>query len=102
MGAGAESLMLYVIYGMDRPDAATRRLQELPAHRKHLDAAADFGIKIVTSGPLTDDGGSAVGSLIIVEAKTRDSVVAFNKADPYRAADIWKNVEIYVFDRKRG
>jgi uncharacterized protein YciI len=90
--------MLFVIHALDHDDALERRLANYAAHKSYLAASP---IKTVVSGPLlADDGATMIGSLFIVEADSRGDVAAFNRADPFAAANVWKIVEIHAFSKR--
>lgn len=92
--------MLYIIFGIDRPNSAETRQRVMQAHRDYL---ATEPIKVVMSGPLvSDDGASVVGSLYMVEAESRAEIEKFQAGDPLVAADIWQTVEIRAFDKRLG
>ena len=92
--------MLFSMHAIDKPNSAETRKQVHQAHLAHLKTAADYGVTVVSGGPLVDDGAThSVGSLMIMEAADRASVEKFNKADPLSA--VWGTVEIRRFDRKQ-
>lgn len=81
--------MLFAIHALDGPDGLKRRATAQEPHTAHLKTAADYGVRIVMSGPLVEDDGSTMkGSLLVVEAEARANVEAFNTADPYHAAGV--------------
>lgn len=41
-----------------------------------------------------------IGSLFLLEADTKDEVVAFNQADPFNAAGVWASVNIHPFAKR--
>jgi uncharacterized protein YciI len=93
--------MLFVISCLDAPDA--QREPFYAEHRAHQDNGAAFGVQVVMGGPLVaDDGKTAIGSLIIVEADKRDDAEAFADADPFQRSGVWNRVEIYAFLKRRG
>ena len=93
--------MLFVIHALDA--AGARREPFYPEHRAHQDNGAAFGVEIVMGGPLVgDDGQTAVGSLIVVEAKDRAAGKAFTDSDPYHLNGVWDAVEIHAYHKKRG
>ncbi|GAC1337752.1 MAG: YciI family protein [Beijerinckiaceae bacterium] len=95
--------MFFVIHALDKPDALATRLAHYEAHKAFLSHTAPHGVSIVMSGPLVkDDGKTAIGSLLIIEAKDRASVEAFNRADPFHAAGIWQTVTITAFVKRQG
>lgn len=95
--------MLFAIHALDRGGALPRRLENYEAHKTFLADTRGFGVRIVVSGPLVaDDGETMIGSLFIVEAENRAAVEAFNAADPFRKADLWREVTITGFIRRQG
>jgi hypothetical protein len=83
---------LYVIIGYDAPDAKETRPQQRPAHLRHLEPLAAAG-KIVLAGPFTD----GTGSLIVVEAESREEVWAMVSRDPYVVNGVFNRVEVRPF-----
>jgi uncharacterized protein YciI len=92
--------MLFAIHALDVDNSAPLRARAQADHKAHLGKAGDYGVRIVTSGPLvSDDGAAMCGSLIVVEAAGRADVETFNRADPYQAAGVWKTVSITAWNR---
>ena len=90
--------MLFVVHALDHDDAPGRRLENYEAHKSYLAAC---GMKTVVSGPLlADDGETMIGSLFIVEAASKEDVIAFNRADPFARANVWKDVQIHAFNKR--
>jgi len=88
--------MRFVIYALDKPDALPRRLANIDAHRSYLGEAPErHGIKILLSGPLTqDDGETMRGSFFLLEAENRAVIEEFLAGDPMGAADVWSDLQI--------
>ena len=73
-------------------------IEALSTNGKNLDNAA---IKLVMSGPLTsDDGNDIVGSLYVVEAKSRAAIDEFCDNDPLIQADVWEYSQICAFNKR--
>ena len=90
--------MHFIIHCLDRPDALPVRLSHYGAHNAYL---AQASIKMLVSGPLLgDDGQTVIGSLLLVEADTKDQVLWFHRNDPLYQAGIWERVEIYPFSKR--
>ena len=95
--------MLFAIHALDKTGALDRRLAHYDAHKAFLSDTSAFGLRIVMSGPLTeDDGTTMIGSLFLVEAPDRAAVERFNQADPFANAGIWERVTITGFIRRQG
>lgn len=84
--------MIFVIIGHDAPDGREKRPQHRPAHLAHLEPLAAAG-KLVLAGPFTD----GTGSLIVVEADSREEVWAVVARDPYVTNGVFDRVEVRPF-----
>jgi hypothetical protein len=95
--------MLFVIHALDHADALPRRLAAYDSHKAFLADTSTYGVRIIMSGPLVgDDGLTAIGSLLVVEAPDRASVERFNAADPFTAAGVWRELTISAFLKRQG
>lgn len=96
--------MWFVILGRDAPDALPRRLAARGEHLKRLEALRDAG-RLLLAGPLpaieAEDPGPAgfAGSLIVAEFPSQADARAWADADPYVAADVYREVEVLPFRR---
>lgn len=87
--------MLWVIHCLDGPDTAELRAATRPAHSARLRTA---DLCPVLYGPLVpDDGDGAIGSLLVVEAPTRQAVADFVAQDPFTVSGVWDSVSIHAF-----
>ena len=87
--------MHFVVHCLDHADAGARRVAHYEAHRTYLSSAP---VKMVISGPvLGDDQAAMIGSFFLIESDSLDEIVAFNRADPFSAARVWKTVQIHPF-----
>ncbi len=84
--------MLFVIIGHDAPDAKDKRPQHRPAHLRHLEPLVQAG-RILVAGPFTDGSGS----LIIVDAGSREAVWEIVAHDPYVVNGVFNRVEVKPF-----
>ena len=87
--------MHFIIHALDKKDAVPTRLANYEAHKAYLAKAT---LKTLISGPLVaDDGETMIGSCFLVEAASKDEVLAFHNADPFKAAGVWEHVDINPF-----
>ncbi|MEU0007099.1 YciI family protein [Streptomyces sp. NPDC006314] len=87
--------MLWVIHCLDAPDTAALRADQRPAHSARLRTAR---VVPVLYGPLVAaDGVTAVGSLIVVGAETREQVEEFAFHDPFAVSGVWERIDIQAF-----
>lgn len=84
----------YAIYCRDKVGKADQRQAASPAHLKHVEQNLE---RYFIAGPIRDEGGATVGSLLIVKAESVDEARAFLKQDPYFSANIWESIEIHDF-----
>ena len=95
--------MLFVIHALDRSGGISTRAKFYRAHRIHLDRAEQYDVDVVTAGTLVaDDGETPVGSVFVIDAKSRAAADAFTRSDPYHVNKVWETVQIHVYNKKRG
>ena len=83
-------MALFVVYCKDKPGALETRMATRPTHLDYLN-----GVGLVkAAGPLLDDAGSPIGSMLIVEAEDRAAAQTFVDNDPYTLAGLFERVEI--------
>lgn len=83
-------MALFVIVCKDKPGALDTRMATRPTHLDYLNGAG----LVKAAGPLLDDAGSPIGSMLIVEAEDRAAVQTFLDKDPYTLAGIFESAEI--------
>jgi len=94
--------MWYAIYAIDHDNSLEKRLSARPAHLARLTALRDAG-RLLLAGPFpaidAEDPGPAgfVGSLIIAEFEDLAAALAWADADPYRAAGVYREVNVLPF-----
>jgi uncharacterized protein len=90
--------MHYIVHCLDHEGAVDKRLANYDAHKAYLASAKT---KTVISGPLlADDNETMIGSLFLFEADSKEEIVAFNSADPFTKAGVWKTVNIHPFSKR--
>ena len=90
---------LYAIIARDRPGSAPIRAEKLKQHLAHVEAHLD---RLAVAGPLRDEAGAFIGSLLIVKAASESDARALIAADPYFQADIWDDIQIQSFRAVAG
>ena len=83
--------MLFALICTDKPGSLDLRLKERPGHLAYLQG---LGNAMKAAGPFTDDAGSPVGSLVIIEAADRTAAQAIAENDPYAMAGLFQSVDI--------
>lgn len=84
-------MTLYALICTDKPDSVELRMKERPGHIDYLNGLGD---RLKAAGPFTDEAGSPIGSLVIVEARDRAGAEDVAKNDPYAKAGLFAAVEI--------
>ncbi|HEV7418125.1 MAG TPA: YciI-like protein [Tianweitania sediminis] len=94
--------MNYAIYCTDKPDHLQLRLDNRPAHVEYLNALNAEG-KLVLAGPTLGEDNKPTGSIVIVDAESRDAAQRIADNDPYAKAGLFQSVEIrgwnWVFNK---
>ena len=96
--------MWYAIIGTDREGTLEARRTARPTHLARLNALRDAG-RLLLAGPFpaidAEDPGPAgfTGSLVVAEFDSIDAARAWAEADPYRAAGVYRNVEVRPFHK---
>ncbi|NNU50260.1 YciI family protein [Rhizobium sp. WYCCWR 11279] len=89
--------MLFALLCKDKPDHLNVRMDTRPTHIEYLNKLnAEGTLKI--AGPFLDDDGKPCGSLIIVEAESKEAARALADADPYAKAGLFESVDVKAYN----
>jgi uncharacterized protein YciI len=84
--------MFYALICTDKPNSIDLRLANRPDHVAYLKSLGDT---LVLAGPFTkDDGETMNGSLIVVEAPSREAAKQIADGDPFAKAGLFATVEV--------
>ena len=91
--------MAYVLYCLDKPNAAQLRLDNRAAH---LDFAKSWGSALALGGPLLSEAKETsepamIGSLIVLDVDSRAEVDRFIAGDPYGIAGLFESVTVHAY-----
>ena len=84
--------MLWAISRVAAPNFAEKREKGLQPHAEYL--RSQKNILVISGATTSDDGSQYVGSLLIVNVKTRAEVQAFVDDDPFTKAGMFSAVTI--------
>ncbi|MDB5809287.1 MAG: hypothetical protein JWN94_1409 [Betaproteobacteria bacterium] len=84
--------MLWAISRVAAPDFAEKREKGLQPHAEYL--RSQKNILVISGATTNDDGTQFVGSLLIVNVKTRAEAQAFVDGDPFTKAGMFTKVTI--------
>lgn len=87
--------MHFVLYCIDKTDAAQVRLDNRSAH---LDFIKEWGNSVTVGGPLlADDGDGMIGSMIVLNVADRAAAERFVAGDPYGLAGLFESVTVHPY-----
>ena len=86
--------MLFAFMLFDAPGTAALRLEVRPEHRAYLAAVAE---RIAFAGPLLDDAGAMIGSLLVIDFADRAAAIAWLDAEPFTRAGVYGRREVVAF-----
>lgn len=81
----------FAIHCIDKPLQQDLRAATRPEHLAYLRSAED---KVVVAGPLLDDDGNPIGSMLLMEFPDRKAAVSFAAKDPYAQAGLFASVAV--------
>jgi uncharacterized protein YciI len=90
---------LFSIITHDKPGAHAVRMEKLRDHLAHVEATLD---RLAIAGPMRNEAGEFIGSLLVVKADSLEDARAYIEADPYFKADIWSKIDISAFSAAAG
>lgn len=82
--------MLIVLIARDKPGALKTRLDNRDAHLAYIQKT---GV-VTQAGPLLDDQGAMIGSLIVLDVSDLSSAEDWAANDPYKHAGLFESVEM--------
>lgn len=85
---------VFAIHCIDKPLQQELRASTRPAHLAYLESVSD---QVVVAGPLLDDEGTPIGSMLLVEFPDRKAAVQFAANDPYALAGLFASVAVTPF-----
>ena len=83
--------MLFALIRNDKPGHLAVRQENRPAHVEFLNGLGDA---LKGAGPLLDDDGNPCGSLILLDADSKEAAAEITKLDPYEKAGLFQSTEI--------
>jgi uncharacterized protein YciI len=82
---------VFAIHCIDKPMQQALRAATRPEHLAYLESAIE---QVVIAGPLLDDEGSPIGSMMLMEFPDRKAAVTFAADDPYARAGLFASVAV--------
>ncbi|MCJ8335975.1 MAG: YciI family protein [Epibacterium sp.] len=90
--------MLIALIARDKPDHLATRMENRAAHLSYIE---ETGV-VAQAGPLLDQDGNMVGSLIILDVDDMAAGEAWAASDPYAKAGLFEAVELITWKKVVG
>ena len=87
--------MLIALIARDKPGALQTRLDTREAHLAYV---RETGV-VAQAGPLLDEAGGMIGSLLILDVADMDAARDWAEDDPYARAGLFASVELIPWKR---
>lgn len=87
--------MEYIVYSVDKEDSLHIRQAARDDHLAWLKTPSD--VTLLIAGPWLDDNNVMRGSLLIVEADHKNTVLEWLSHDPYKAAGLTASVMVKAY-----
>lgn len=84
--------MIFVATCLDGDNGPAIRSSDI--RPQHLAFIEEAGSLVKMAGPILNDTGTPVGSLLIIEAEDEEAAHAFLAQDPYANAGLFQSVEV--------
>ncbi len=84
--------MLYMIYGIDGPDADRIRAETRQKHFDYLEQHRN--ILVLGGATLADDSDARTGSLLIINVSSRAEADAFAAGEPFNQAGLFRDYTV--------
>lgn len=91
--------MLIALVAHDKTDAGDLRADNRPAHLDYLKSTT---ANVNQAGPLLNEAGAMIGSLIILDVADMAAAQAWAKDDPYAKAGLFASVTLTAWKRVIG
>jgi hypothetical protein len=82
---------IFAIHCIDKPMQQALRQATRPDHLAWLERALD---RVVVAGPLLDESGQPIGSMLLMRFPDYNAAVAFAAEDPYARAGLFQSVAV--------
>ncbi|WP_333846485.1 YciI family protein [Phaeobacter italicus] len=90
--------MLIALIARDKPDHLQTRMDNRAAHLAYIESTGC----VAQAGPLLDQDGGMVGSLIILDVEDMTAGQAWADNDPYAKAGLFEAVELITWKKVVG
>jgi len=86
----------FCVHAVDRPGRLQDRQRLRDGHRARL-RQHDHPVTVRIGGPLLDDEGAMIGTMLVIEADSRAQVEIYLAGDPYVVGDLFETLTVTGF-----
>ena len=86
----------FCVHAFDQPGRLADRQRLRDGHRVRL-RQHDHPVAVHIGGPLLDEAGQMIGTMLVIEAESRAAVEAYLAGDPYMLEDLFATISITGF-----
>ena len=87
----------FCVHALDRPGRLEDRQRLRDGHRARL-RSHDQPVAVRIGGPLLDNEGRMIGTMLVIEAETRAAVETYLAGDPYMLENLFETITITGFN----
>jgi uncharacterized protein YciI len=87
----------FCVHAIDNLNRSEDRLRLRESHRARL-RQHDHPVAVRIGGPLLDDNGAMIGSMLVIEAEDRAAVENYLAGDPYVAHGLFATTTVTGFN----
>lgn len=87
----------FCVYAFDHSGRSADRGRLRESHRARL-RQHDHPVAVRIGGPLLDGAGQMIGTMLVIEAETKDQVEAYLAGDPYMVDGLFRTVTVTGFN----
>ena len=90
--------MTFFIVAKDAADASERRQKVRDQHLREIESHVKAK-RVLMGGAILDDEGNVIGSGLVAEFASRETLDEFLQSDIYTREGVWESFEVYPFKR---
>lgn len=87
----------FCVHAFDHPGRLADRTRLRDIHRARL-RKHDHPVTVRIGGPLLDDDGAMIGTMLVVEANDRIAVESYLAGDPYMRDGLFETIHVTAFN----
>ncbi len=85
--------MQYLVTAYDGQNMLKERMRVRPRHLENIKKVKEYG-SIICAGGILDEDGNVVGSVLVMEFRSRELLDRYLDSEPYIAEQVWEKVTV--------